>query len=651
MFMNSLLFNNLKFQFAAIFFLLILEIIYFIRPKLKLLSTKIFTVLMVSSFLYLLFDIATIFALVYFDYVPLWFVRFTHQGFIVFLEIALSSIYLYIDFFNRNEKRYSEKKLFFIISIYFISFLFVLFAPMEYKHTAEEGLYSYGLMADSVYCVIVFYSALTFVNTIKCFRKGINRKKQVFVFCTMGIWTLFGVTQIIFPSLLISSVGVAAMVLLMFLSLENPSEYIDKETHAFNATALKTVLAEYKHRKRRFTIINIDLEDISIIENKVGDSLIIETLIKIKEFVEKSFKIKTYRLNNTSLTFILNGQNLLKKETIIETLEDRFNNSWVVKNTNINLRAHLDIICCPVDFPYDGKVSELISFISECHTFTESTAFVRAVDKMITENRKRQMDVLRILTEAIETNAIEMYYQPIFNVKEGKFTNVEALVRLSNNLSTDFISPEEFIPLAEKNGLIMELSHIIFSKVFSFMQKNKLIEKGVKHMEINLSGIQSVDSDLPRLMKSLLQEYNISPENVNLEITESVAVTSGYMLKKNMEELKRFGCTFSMDDFGTGYSNLSQIIQVDFELIKIDKSLLWPCFKKENPFANNAKILLDNLINMILKFGHGIVVEGVETREQFEYLKNLGVTYIQGYYFSKPLNSEQYLSFIYKNNK
>ena len=648
--MNSLLFDNIKFQLAAIFFLTILEVIYFIRPKLSLLSTKIFTALMVSSYIYLLFDIATVVALIYYESVSPWFVRFTHQGFIIFLEIALSSIYLYIDFFNRNEKRYSERKLAFIVSLYIISLFFVLFAPMYYKHSTEEGFYSYGLMADSVYCIIILYSVLTVINTIRCFRKGINKKKQVFVFCTMAIWTIFGVTQILIPRLLISSIGVAAMILLMFLSLENPSEYIDKETHAFNSTALKTALTEYAQRNKRFIIINIDLEDVSFMGNKIGDTLIIDTLINIKEFVQKSFKVKVYRLNNTGLTFILNRVNLLRKDTIINTLEERFNQPWIIQNNNMHLRAHLDVISCPVDFPYDGNISDLITFINECHTFSESTAFVRAVDKIVSENRKRQMDILKILTQAIETQAIEMYYQPIYNLEEGKFTSVEALVRLSNHLSKDFISPDEFIPIAEKNGLIMELSKIIFRKVFSFMQKNNLVEKGVRHMEINLSCIQSVDSDLPRLMKSLLEEYNISPENVNLEITESVAVTSGYMLKKNMDELKKYGCTFSMDDFGIGYSNLSKIVQVDFELIKIDKSLLWPCFNKTNPYANNARILLENLINMILKFGHGIVVEGVETTEQFDYLKNLGVTYLQGYYFSKPLNSDHYLTFLYKNN-
>ena len=183
------------------------------------------------------------------------------------------------------------------------------------------------------------------------------------------------------------------------------------------------------------------------------------------------------------------------------------------------------------------------------------------------------------------------------------------------------------------------------------MSENNIRKKGVNHIEVNLSGLQSVDANLPKLMKSLLMKHNISPDCVNLEITESIAVTSGYMLQKNMDELRKFGCSFSMDDFGTGYSNLSRIAKADFEMIKIDKSLLWPCFnKEETEGTKNAKILLENMIGMLLKMGREIVVEGIETKEQFDYLEGLGITYAQGFYFSRPLPEAEFLKFIKEKN-
>ena len=648
--MNSFLFNHIKFQIASITILLILEVIYFLRPKIRLLSNRIFTVLMVSSFCYLIFDFATIFALVYYDYVPLWFVRFTHQGFILFLDIALSSIYLYIDILNREQKRYSRTELTLIIGSYIVVLASIFFAPMEY-YIEEDGIYSYGLMANCVYAVLIIYSGMTVFQTLRHIKNKAHRKQKICVLMTMALWIGFGGVQIIEPRILISSVGISAIILLMFLSLENPSEYLDSETHAFNYYALKTVLQEYLSRRKEYAIVSMELDEATIIENYTSNNVISEVLIEIKNFVEKNFKTPCYRMNRMTLAFIIDNKKIARLDPYLEILADRFSRQWELKDRSVRLNAHANVLCCPEDFPFDGNVIELLDFAEDSETYGRSIGFVRRIDEKAREKRIRRRQILHVVSDAIKNDSIEMYFQPIYCLAEKKFTNAEALVRLTDSESIGYISPEEFIPLAERKGMIMPLSNLIFNHVFSFMSDNSLRRKGMNHIEVNLSGLQSVDANLPKLMKSLLMKYNIAPDCVNLEITESIAVTSGYMLKKNMEELKKFGCSFSMDDFGTGYSNLSRIAKADFEMIKIDKSLLWPCFKEDGTEGTkNAKILLENMISMLLKIGRKIVVEGIETKEQFDYLESLGITYAQGFYFSKPLPEKEFLKFIEEKN-
>lgn len=648
--MNSFLFNHIKFQIASLTILLILEVIYFLRPKIRLLSNRIFTVLMVSSFCYLIFDFATIFALVYYDYVPLWFVRFTHQGFILFLDIALSSIYLYIDILNREQKRYSRTELTLIIGSYIVVLASIIFAPMEY-YIEEDGIYSYGLMANCVYAVLIIYSGMTVFQTLRHIKNKAHRKQKICVLMTMALWIGFGGVQIIEPRILISSVGISAIILLMFLSLENPSEYLDSETHAFNYYALKTVLQEYLSRRKEYAIVSMELDEASIIENYTSNNVISEVLIEIKNFVEKNFKTPCYRMNRMTLAFIIDNKKIARLDPYLEILADRFSRQWELKDRSVRLNAHANVLCCPEDFPFDGNVIELLDFAEDSETYGRSIGFVRRIDEKAREKRIRRRQILHVVSDAIKNDSIEMYFQPIYCLAEKKFTNAEALVRLKDSESIGYISPEEFIPLAERKGMIMPLSNLIFNHVFSFMSDNSLRRKGMNHIEVNLSGLQSVDANLPKLMKSLLMKYNIAPDCVNLEITESIAVTSGYMLKKNMEELKKFGCSFSMDDFGTGYSNLSRIAKADFEMIKIDKSLLWPCFKEDGTEGTkNAKILLENMISMLLKIGRKIVVEGIETKEQFDYLESLGITYAQGFYFSKPLPEKEFLKFIEEKN-
>lgn len=646
------MFNHLRFQIAASSLLIILEIIYFCRPKVKLLSNKIFSVLMISAACYLIFDIATVFALVYYDSLPLWFVRFTHQGFILFLDLALSCIYLYIDFLNRDQKRYSRKKLAFIIGLYLISLVSIIFAPIYY-YIEDDGIYSYGPMVNFVYAVIIIYSVMTVVQSLKNLRNSKHRKQQIYVLLTMALWMGFGGLQILLPKILISSVGVSSMILLMFLSLENPPEYIDRDTRAFNYYALKNVLAEYKDNHKDFIIVNIQLDETPLFGSYMENDILAELLVDIRIYVEHSLHLECYRMNRNSIAFVLDSNHVAKVDAYLNLLENRFLQAWNFRNTSINISAHANLLNCPKDFPFDGSISELIDFVEDSSAYSKSSGFIWRIDEEARLNRERRLSVINILSNAIKNDGIEMYYQPIYNLEKKAFTNAEALVRLKDNKTLGFISPEEFIPIAEKNGYIMQLSNLIFEQVFSFMAANNLEEKGLSHIEVNLSGLQSVDSDLPRLMKSLLTKYQISPEAVNLEITESIAITSGYMLKKNMDELRKFGCSFAMDDFGTGYSNLSRMTKGEFELIKVDKSLLWPCFKEDDDSdaVNNAKILLENMISMLLKMGRKIVVEGIETKEQYEYLASQGITYAQGFYFSKPIPKDEFLKFIQEKNK
>ena len=340
-------------------------------------------------------------------------------------------------------------------------------------------------------------------------------------------------------------------------------------------------------------------------------------------------------------------------EKNLRLIYERFHEPWIVnEQTKIHLNAHVDYVRVPKDTPFLEQedvltsTSRLLEFVEMCHTYSDEADFIHRVNNQLLQNRSRQDSIVKILQEAIRTNGIEMYYQPIWDVKEKKFSNCEALVRLKDDKTLGFISPEEFIPVAERNFLIMPLSYKIFESVFSFMSQNELLKKELRHMEVNLSAIESVDIGFPSIMKELLEKYQIDPSVINLEITESIAIASGRRLKRNMEDLIRHGCSFSMDDFGTGYSNLSQITRADFSIIKIDKSLLWPIFEKKNPNRQNAKILLENMVSMILQMGLQIVVEGVETQEQLDYLCSLGVNYIQGYYFSKPIKADEYLEFL-----
>ena len=144
-----------------------------------------------------------------------------------------------------------------------------------------------------------------------------------------------------------------------------------------------------------------------------------------------------------------------------------------------------------------------------------------------------------------------------------------------------------------------------------------------------------------------MEQYGISPRFINLEITETVSVEIGDLFKENLLQLRSLGCNFSMDDFGTGYSNIAKMADTKFEIIKLDKSLLWSCFDEKNPKkAQSAIVILMSCIRMIHNLDLTIVAEGVETKEQAEILISNNVRHLQGYYFSRPINETSYLDFL-----
>lgn len=645
----------IQLQLVALSFLLVLEIMYFHRRRLPILSTRTFIGILIFSLVFVIADTSVI--LVSKLQLPRnWGIRLASQlRLYAYLNLSLCQ-YLYITFLQGRRQHINIKDGLRIFTIYGLGVISIISVNFLTKNE-QQGFFAYDVINLINNIISLFYATMTLIESRIFYKKNPDsffRGKRRYIYWTLAVWIIIVVIQIIQSRTTISSIGVAAMCFLIYMGLETPGNYIDHDTEAMNSTALRLFLQDYISHKKVFFILNIDIEDYDSIEEQFGENIATALISKVSEFVLKAFTFPVFHVAPNSITLIVpNNKRLEHKfyvDLILKRLKERLEQAWFVGENSFYLSSHCDFIVYPDDLNTEISIHEFMSLINEWHFYSKDLGFVRQANPELVKNRKRHNKIVKLVREAIDTDGIEMYYQPIYEVQSKKFTNFEALVRLKDNKTYGYISPEEFIPLAEKHGLIMRLSDRIFNQVFDFVASNKIADKGISHIEVNLSGLQSVDAALPEQMTQLLRKYELNPNIVNLEITESIAITSSFMLKKNMDELKKIGCTFSMDDFGTGYSNLSQMAKIDYELIKIDKSLLWPCFDKTNPVQANAKIILDNMITMILSLGKKIVVEGVETKEQLDYLEKMGVTYIQGYYFSKPLPAADYLKFLEENN-
>ena len=297
-----------------------------------------------------------------------------------------------------------------------------------------------------------------------------------------------------------------------------------------------------------------------------------------------------------------------------------------------------------IDLLDDFKdMSSFVAFINNYHSrkmFNVDFVYYRDV-----KNRRDfiiQNNIENVIEEGFRNNEFEVYYQPIYDTKAKKFRSAEALIRLSS-VKYGFVTPNLFISHAEKNGKIIQIDNFVFEEVFKFISSEEFKKLGLEYIEVNLSMVDCSDKHLFDRIKNLMDKYNINPENINLEVTESVDADYE-MIDHNIHKLSGLGISFSLDDYGTGYSNIDRFIKLPVDIVKIDKSLA------DKYKDQNMSIVLKNTFSMVTDLKRKVVIEGVEEEEQAKAFITNGCDFIQGYYYSKPLKKEQFIEFIEEMN-
>ena len=261
---------------------------------------------------------------------------------------------------------------------------------------------------------------------------------------------------------------------------------------------------------------------------------------------------------------------------------------------------------------------------------TESIAFY---DEIQHKQELFNQNLINSFDDAIKEKQFEVYLQPKYNILGDKpvLDHAEALVRW-NSPKLGFVSPGDFIPLFEHNGLIEELDHYVFERVLEMLTELKEeFGERTPNISINLSRIDFYDPLLVEKMKNSLLKHGVDCNLVNLEITESAYTKDADQLIAKINEIKGAGLKIEIDDFGSGYSTLNMLTKIPFDVLKIDMVFM------KNFSSAGIKPIIKAIVEIAKSLKVQVVCEGVETRNQYEYLKKLKVDYVQGYYLSRPL--------------
>ena len=350
---------------------------------------------------------------------------------------------------------------------------------------------------------------------------------------------------------------------------------------------------------------------------------------------------KFHVFHNSGAFFSVLVDDAEQSRGVQEAILSRFREGWAAKENHIVLNMDMVVQHYPKDFESIPEYLGIRNFLLEEAGRMGNLAVVES-DESFIEKYHRRTKVEMAVSRAIQEKTFQVYYQPIYSLKEKRIVSLEALLRLSDE-ELGFIPPDEFIPLAERDGNIGHIEAIVLEECCKFLSRHVLsnVSLGIRTIHINVSAAQCLRQNLTEIIAPVLQQYHIPPSMITLEITERTAISTPEQMQIHMRELGEMGVTFAMDDYGSGNSNCSYLIRFPFQEVKIDKEIVWAYFENQT-----AQAVLEQEIQTIRRLGIPIVAEGVEKGEQSEQMERLGVDLIQGYYYGKPMPEKECLRYI-----
>lgn len=392
-------------------------------------------------------------------------------------------------------------------------------------------------------------------------------------------------------------------------------------------------------KKRRFSLYCLDICGFSqyneLFSADVGD----EILHEVRRRMSRSFGTYLYRINGDVFLGISVSEESM--ELITDRLLHMFDLPVLVKNISFPLQVR--IAACR--YPDHGRSpGDLIDRIQSALRYAkESDQNIVIYNDVLDDMLKTETHILHRLKDAIEQNTLEMWYQPIMLLETGRFSAVEALVRLPDG-NGGYFSAGQVVALAERNGIVEQLGDYVLNKACTFM-KAYGEELGLLRMGINLSVQQLLVGNSSTHLKDLIRATDLRMNQITLEITESILIQSIEKASETLAVLRKAGIHVALDDFGVGYSSLNYLSNLPVDIIKIDRSLT-------RQILTNFKqhTLLKAIVDMASINDLTVVAEGVETEAEQKVIAASGVQYIQGYYYAHPMPEEELIRFLRKIN-
>lgn len=418
--------------------------------------------------------------------------------------------------------------------------------------------------------------------------------------------------------------------------------YFDSLTGIYNRnyfiTLLDGFIADAKDNDDKVALITIDIDDFKKVNDGlgmiIGDEYLQQFGSYLKEFQDDRVLV-SHLSNDIFALGIYNPYGDYAVDSFISRIRKRLLEPFKMSSgQEVNVSVSFSIS----EFPDSGDAALTLINCGDIAMFRAKTLGNNQIvyfDAKMLEDFMSNVNLENKLSDAVLNNRFEVYFQPQYHADNQSLRGFEALIRWKDD-EKGFIPPSEFIPIAEKNGAIIPIGNYVLDRSIRQYAIWRDMYGVDFTMSINISAVQYKREDFVDNVINVIKKYDVNPQNIELEITESILIDDFELVTNKLKVLRDFGIKISLDDFGTGYSSLSYLMRMPIDTLKIDKTFVDSVLSD-----NSTRIILDSILNMSHNMGFESIAEGVESENQYNYLNDKGCNVIQGFLLGKPLPAQE----------
>ena len=408
---------------------------------------------------------------------------------------------------------------------------------------------------------------------------------------------------------------------------------------------VKNTIESAKRQSSTFSILFLDIDRFKDINDTYGHymgDLLLKNVAKRLEGCIRAEGI-VCRLAGDEFAILLKNVDEGSVIAIVDKIIHSIGQSIELQNSVFNITISIGISC----FPRDGSDVDILMSNADTAMYKakeDGRDTYQFYDKKMSEPALKRVILEKNLKIALQKNQFEAFYQPQIDTSTGEIIGAEALIRW-NSPELGFVSPADFIPVAEQTKLIIKIDLWMMRETMNQLMDFQKSGIDIKKLSLNISAKQLESKEMISDLKTILQETGFDASKLELEITEREMMANPEATILILNEIKKLGISISIDDFGTGHSSLAYIKRLPIDKLKIDKS-----FVDELPHDKEDVAIVRSVISIAKNLQIDIIAGGVETQEQKDFLLLEGCPKIQGYFYSKPLNASDYKEFLLKHN-